>query len=198
MLKINLRPDGKTAKSVTYVDAAGQEFEQPGDLILLCGYGLMNVRMMLLSGIGRPYDPKTGKGTVGRNYCYQTQGAGARLIFEGKHFNPFIGAGRSGRHHRRFQRRRLRSFEPGFRGRRRHQLRQLRRAADQHAPHPARHAALGRAWKKATAETYQNAIGIGAQGSSYPVRGNYLDLDPTYTRPAWPPASAGHLRFPRK
>ena len=31
VLKINLHPDGKTAKSVTYVDTAGSEFEQPGD-----------------------------------------------------------------------------------------------------------------------------------------------------------------------
>jgi gluconate 2-dehydrogenase alpha chain len=69
VLKVNLRPDGKTAKSVTYMDAAGREFEQPGDIILLCGYGLMNVRMMLLSGIGHAYDPGSGKGQVGRNYC---------------------------------------------------------------------------------------------------------------------------------
>lgn len=181
VLKINLTSDGKTAKSVSYVDAAGREFEQPGDLILLCGYGLMNVRMMLLSGIGRPYDPKTGKGTVGRNYCYQTEGAGARLIFEGKHFNPFIGAGA------------LAATIDDFNG-----------DAFDHAaldfvggggiscgtsggrpirsrPTPPGTPRWGKAWKKATAETYQNAIGVGAQGSSYPVRGNYLDLDPTYT-----------------
>ena len=100
VLKINLHPDGKTAKSVTYVDRAGQEYEQPGDIILLCGYGLMNVRMMLLSGIGKPYDPATAQGAVGRNYCYQTQGGGARLIFDGKHFNPFIAAGALGLDHR--------------------------------------------------------------------------------------------------
>ena len=108
VLKINLAPDGKTARSVTYVDAAGREFEQPGDLILLCGYGLMNVRMMLLSGIGRPYDPRTGKGTVGRNYCYQTQGAGARLIFEGQALQSLHRRRGAGGHHRRLQRRRLR------------------------------------------------------------------------------------------
>ena len=30
---------------------------------------------------------------IGRNYCYQTGGGGAQLIFDDKHFNPFIGAG---------------------------------------------------------------------------------------------------------
>ena len=65
VMKINLRTDGKTAKSVTYMDASGNEYEQPGDIILLCGYGLMNVRMMLLSGIGKPYDPKSAEGRGG-------------------------------------------------------------------------------------------------------------------------------------
>ena len=32
---------------------------------------------------------------MGRNYCYQTNSA-ARMFFEGKHFNPFIGAGTLG------------------------------------------------------------------------------------------------------
>src|SRR6185312_6517577 len=39
----------------------------------------------------------------------------------------------------------------------------------------------GAGWKKGTVEGYQNAMNIGAQGSSYPVRENYLDLDPTYS-----------------
>ena len=52
MLKINLHRDGKRAKSLTYIDDSGKEYEQPGDIIMICGYGLMNVRMMLLSGIG--------------------------------------------------------------------------------------------------------------------------------------------------
>src|SRR5262249_60374794 len=48
--------------------------------------------LMLLSGIGQPYDPVTQKGIIGKNYCYQT-GAGANLFFEGRNFNPFISAG---------------------------------------------------------------------------------------------------------
>ena len=92
ILKINLRPDGKSAKSVTYVDTSGVEYEQPADLIIMCGYGLMNVRMMLMSGIGKPYDPNTAEGVVGRNYCYQTGGGGASMIFDDKRFNPFMGA----------------------------------------------------------------------------------------------------------
>ena len=38
----------------------------------------------------------------------------------------------------------------------------------------------GAKWKQATKDGYGNAMGFGSQGSSYPVRENYLDLDPTY------------------
>ena len=63
---INLDASGRRAVSVTYVDAAGKEFEQPADIILLTAYILHNVRLLLLSGIGKPYDPATGEGVVGR------------------------------------------------------------------------------------------------------------------------------------
>lgn len=180
VLKINLRPDGKTAKSVTYVDAAGREFEQPGDIVLLCGYGMMNVRMMLLSGIGTPYDPVRGTGTVGRNYCYQTQGTGARLFFENKHFNPFIGAGALGATIDDFNGDAFDHSKLDFVGGAGISCGSSNGRPIGNRPTPPGTPRWGAAWKKATAETYQNAIGVGAQGTSYPVRGNYLDLDPTY------------------
>ena len=48
--------------------------------------------MLLLSGIGKPYDPQTGRGVVGRNYSYQTGGA-VHVFFDDREFNPFIGGG---------------------------------------------------------------------------------------------------------
>ena len=56
---------------------------------------LFNVRLMLLSGIGKPYDPATGEGVVGRNYAYQT-GSGSTAFFEDAKFNPFAAAGSLG------------------------------------------------------------------------------------------------------
>ena len=35
----------------------GEEFEQPAGMVLLCAYAINNVHLMLLSGIGEPYDP---------------------------------------------------------------------------------------------------------------------------------------------
>ena len=40
-------------------------------MVILCAYALHNPRLLLLSGIGTPYDPKTGQGVVGKNYAYQ-------------------------------------------------------------------------------------------------------------------------------
>ena len=57
VIQVNLDSDKKRATGVTYVDAAGREFEQPADLVILGSYTFNNMRLMLLSGIGKPYDP---------------------------------------------------------------------------------------------------------------------------------------------
>jgi gluconate 2-dehydrogenase alpha chain len=62
----------KKATGVTYIDTAGREFEQPASLVITSSFALNNVRMLLLSGIGKPYDPQSATGVVGRNYAYQT------------------------------------------------------------------------------------------------------------------------------
>ena len=180
VLKINLHPDGKTARSVTYIDKQGNELEQPGDIILLCGYGLMNVRMMLLSGAGKPYDPTTGKGVVGRNYCYQTGGGGAQLYFKDKHFNPFIGAGALGAAVHDFNGDAFDHSKLDFVGGASIAVGQSNGRPISNRPTPPGTPRWGAQWKKATAQTYGKVMGIGASGSSYAARGNYLDLDPTY------------------
>ena len=61
--------------------------------MILAAYALGNVHLMLLSCIGRPYDPATGEGVVGRNYAYQI-GSGATVFFdENTYMNPYMGAG---------------------------------------------------------------------------------------------------------
>ena len=93
MTKVLKDSDGKRVTGVTYTNVLnGEEFEQPRRLVVLCAYAINNVHLMLLSGIGEPYDPVSQKGVIGKNYCYQT-GAGATLFFEGRHFNPFMSTG---------------------------------------------------------------------------------------------------------
>ena len=59
VIKVNLDSDGKRAVGVTYLDARGREVEQPAHLVILASYTFNNTRLLLLSGIGKPYDPVT-------------------------------------------------------------------------------------------------------------------------------------------
>lgn len=179
VLKIDLAADGKTAKGVTYIDVSGELYEQPADLVLVTAYALHNVRLMLLSGIGKPYDPTTGEGVVGRNYCYQTN-SGAQVFFEGKSINPFIAAGALGQTVDDFN---GDVFDHGpldFIGGAGINCIPSNGRPISYRPTPPGTPRWGGEWKKATKAYYGNTLGFGAQGSSYPIRGNCLDLDPTY------------------
>ena len=172
----------KKVKAVRYVDTrSGEEFEQPAGIVLLGAYVFNNMLLMLTAGIGEQYDPVTGKGTIGKNYCYQVSGNGRDGVLRGQGDQPVHGGGRLARHeHRRFQRRQLRSFGPGLLRRRLDFGRPLERPADRTRPVPPGTPRWGREWKKATAKWYNHSFGIGASGSQYAHRENYLDLDPTY------------------
>jgi gluconate 2-dehydrogenase alpha chain len=50
---------------------------------------------MMLSGIGEIYNPATGEGLVGKNYCYQVM-SGVDVFYEDKYTNQFVGAGALG------------------------------------------------------------------------------------------------------
>jgi gluconate 2-dehydrogenase alpha chain len=87
----------KKVKAVRYVDTrSGEEFEQPAGIVILGAYVFNNVLLMRVSGIGEPYDPKTGQGVVGRNYCYQVSGNAVTVFFEDKEINPFMATGAHG------------------------------------------------------------------------------------------------------
>jgi gluconate 2-dehydrogenase alpha chain len=70
VFKINLHKSGKRATGITYVDTSGNEWEQPADLVLLSAFQLFNVQLLLLSGIGKPYDPHAGEAR--RSVCGST------------------------------------------------------------------------------------------------------------------------------
>jgi len=55
---------GGRATGVRYMDASGEDIFQPADLVFLGSWTLNNTRLLLLSGIGEPYSPATGKGVV--------------------------------------------------------------------------------------------------------------------------------------
>ncbi len=179
--KVLLDSTGKRATGVAYTNiATGEEFEQPASIVILCAYGLNNVHLMLLSGIGKPYDPVKETGVVGKNYCYQT-GASATLFFEDKIFNPFMATGGIGLviddFHANWDFDRgpggfLGGFTIGagiYNGR-----------PIGYRPVPAGTPRWGKGWKEATAKWYLRAMTIGSSGSVMANRVNCLDLDPTY------------------
>jgi gluconate 2-dehydrogenase alpha chain len=96
--------DGKRVTGVSYTNLLnGEEFEQPAAMVLLCAYALNNVHLMLLSGIGDPYDPVGQTGIIGKNYCYQ-DGHRRHVVFRRPAFQSVHECGRHERHHRRLQR----------------------------------------------------------------------------------------------
>ena len=178
--RVNLSRDGTRATGVTYVDPTGNEIEQPANLVILCAYQFHNVRLLLLSGIGQPYDPGTQTGVVGKNYSYQI--LGSVDLFYGKDtvFNPFVGAGAAGHVIDDFN---ADNFDhgplgfiggayigPGRTGGR--PIQQLRL--------PPETAPWGAGWKQAIQDHYLHTMTIGTHGSVMSYRDCYLDLDPTY------------------
>jgi gluconate 2-dehydrogenase alpha chain len=177
--RINLDGTGKRAVSVTYVDAQGEEYEQPADLIILSAFILHNVHLLLLSGIGTPYDASTGKGTLGKNYAYQIVSA-VDVFFDDKILNPFIGAGALGMivddfNGDNFDHSKLDFIGGGYiacwntNG----------RPIETH-PIPGGTPAWGVKWKKAVIENYLKSISLATHGGVMSHRANHLDLDPTY------------------
>ena len=137
-----IKNDGKTGQSVLYFDASGRIQEQPADIIILAAYVFNNVRTLLMSKLGTPYDPVKGTGAVGRNYCYQTGGGGASGWFTGKRFKRYMGSGALVDGDRRLQRRQLRPLGPRVHRRRLDHVRADRREADPEPHDAAGHGAV--------------------------------------------------------
>ncbi len=179
VLKVNLSPDRKTAVSVTYVDSSGAEFEQPADMVFLSAYILNNVQLMLLSGIGKPYDPKTGEGQVGRNYAYQITSS-VDMFFDDKIMNPFIGAGAQGQVIDDFNGDNFDHSGLNFIGGGAIWLLTTNGRPIQTHPTPEGTPKWGSQWKTAVKRYYSRSATIASHGAVMSYRNNYLDLDPTY------------------
>ena len=174
-----VQKDGK-AIGVTYFDANRTECFQPADLVMLSSWTLNNTRLLLLSKIGEPYDPATGKGQVGRNLTHQVLG-GARLLFD-KPLNRFMGSGANGGMISDLD---ADNFDHGpldFIG-------GARVVAGNSGGRPiANFGAVpssvasnwGSEWKKAAIESFDRVAGLNAIGEHPAYRANHMDLDPTY------------------
>ncbi|KDE21250.1 GMC family oxidoreductase [Acetobacter aceti 1023] len=179
--KINLSADGKHATGVTYIDAAGREVIQPAELVILSSFQINNVRLMLLSGIGKPYNPQTGEGVIGKNFAYQMMSELSLFFDKDVVTNAFIGAGAGGQQI----------------------IDEFNSDHFDHGPHgfvggayilggmtggrplqqlvvPPGTPSWGAEWKKAAKDNYLHFVRIQTHGSVMAYRDAYVDLDPTY------------------
>jgi gluconate 2-dehydrogenase alpha chain len=179
VLRVNLDSAKRRAVGVTYADALGREYEQPADIVILSAYAFNNTRLLLLSGIGEPYDPVHNRGAVGRNYAYQTTG-GVRLFFEDKAFNQFMGGGGLGTVIDEFNGDNFDHAGLGFIGGGYLLVGSNGEQPIRSHPVPPGTPRWGADWKKAVAHYYNRSFSIHSHGASQSFRQHYLDLDPNY------------------
>lgn len=181
VLKVNTDSTGKLATGVTYIDSQGQEVFQPAKMVILCAFQMHNVRLLLLSNIGKPYDPVSGQGVVGKNYAYHMNSSVNVLMPKGTQLNPYIGTGAAGSALDDFNGDNFDHGPLGFIGGASvYHLRTGGRPIQQSKPlkdGPS----WGQGWKASVQQDYQRTLPIYAQGSVMAYRDTYLSLDPTYT-----------------
>ncbi|NWA62017.1 GMC family oxidoreductase [Pantoea sp. B9002] len=172
--------DGKTVKGVKFITQDGVEGFQPADIVCITAYQMDNVRLMLLSGVGEQYNPLTGRGTIGRNYNFQTCSS-VTGFFDNEYMNPFIGGGALAVQIDDFNGDNFDHSDLDFiggagimgfstNGRPIQNMNGLRPGTKR----------WGSEWKTGYKRDYQTAGTIFCQGTSMPMREAYLDLDPNY------------------
>lgn len=173
--------DGKKATGVVYIDTnTGEEFIQPAEVVAVTSYVLNNVKLLLVSQMGTPYNPDTGRGVVGKNYAYQTMGASAVGFFENKEFNTYAGAGALGAalddfNGDNFDHSDLQFIHGGVISLSQTGKRPIANNTTKDAERN-----WGKEFKQQSIKYANRTLNIGSQGASMPYRHHFLDLDPTY------------------
>ncbi|WP_294911447.1 GMC family oxidoreductase [Tatumella sp. UBA2305] len=178
VLRVVLHDDKKTAKGVIYIDEQGNERFQPAKIVILSSFQFYNVRLMLLSGIGQPYNPITEEGVIGRNYAFLSNGA-ATLFFKDKNFNPFATSGPTGMQFNDISPGNFDGPGLGIIGGAKIQSAQSTGTPISTALPPGT-PSWGAGWKEGLENWYGHSMKVGITTSCMSYRDVYLDLDPTY------------------
>ncbi|MGH9661197.1 MAG: GMC family oxidoreductase [Bryobacteraceae bacterium] len=173
--------EGGQARGVEYVDAGGEECYQPAGIVFLASWTLNNTRLLLLSKLGRPYDPSTGEGVVGKNLTHQVSLPAAMAFFE-KPLNRFMGAGSAGIAFNDFDGDVFDHAKLGFlRGGSIYTVCYGFRPMANFGVVPNNvKARWGSEWKKASLHWYDRTGRLSFYGEHLAYKTNYMDLDPTY------------------
>jgi gluconate 2-dehydrogenase alpha chain len=180
VLGIDYDRQAKHATGVRYLDlVTGLEYEQPADVVVLGAFTMTNTRLLLMAGVGMPYDALSGTGVVGKNFCYQTNSS-VNVFKKRWWINPFLASGSTGITIDEFNNDNFDHRDLGFLGGAgiSANLTNGRPIGNRRVPPGTPQ--WGTRWKEANAEWYAHSFTLQVQGSSYPHRENYLDLDPDY------------------
>lgn len=178
---VEIIKDGNNkVKGVKFVDTVTkEEFIQPADVVVLTSYMLNNYKLLRISDIGEQYDPKTEKGTLGRNYCYQTTGGSTGFFDE--QFNTFMGAGALGItlddfNGDEFDHTDLDFLHGGS-------LYTTQTGARPILSNPVKAGTKnwGEEFKEESIKNYTRTINVSGQCATSPHKDNYLDIDEDYT-----------------
>lgn len=170
---------GKKVTGVKYINTlTREEFIQPADIVVLGTYVLNNAKLLMVSKIGEQYDPATGRGTLGKNYCYQIT-PGTTGFFEEK-MNLFGGAGAlcmgiDDYNGDNFDHSGLNFIHGGLIS----VMQSGKRPIASNSTPPGT-PSWGADFKKVSNYYYNRSIGVSAQGASIAHKENYLSLDDTY------------------
>ncbi|HEY4553954.1 MAG TPA: GMC family oxidoreductase, partial [Bacillaceae bacterium] len=176
---VEVLKQGNKVTGVRYIDTLTmEEFIQPAEVVVLTSYVLNNAKLLMVSNIGEQYDPETGRGTLGRNYCYQLN-AGATGFFD-EQMNTFMGAGALGMYMDDFNGDNFDHSKVDFLHGAGIWVVQSGTRPISTNPIPPDVPLWGAEWKKASIHNYTRSLYVGGQGASLPHKENYMALDPTY------------------
>jgi gluconate 2-dehydrogenase alpha chain len=137
------------------------------------------------------------KGTVGRNYTYQTM-SGVSIFYEGeKRINSFMGAGALGTAIDDFNNDSFDHSGLGFIGGAYIAAYQTGARPIEYHPVPSGTPRWGAQWKEAVARNYNSTVSLTIHGSSTPHPNNYIGLDPTYKDAYGNPLGMLTFEFPQ-
>ncbi|MEK3889901.1 GMC family oxidoreductase [Bacillus sp. FSL K6-3431] len=177
---IEILHSGGKATGVKYIDTMkGEEVIQPADVVVLTSYVLNNAKLLLVSKLGKPYDPKTGTGVIGKNYCYQLN-PGSTGFFEKERFNSYMGAGSLGQVVDDFNGDNFDHSDLDFIHGGSLVVSQSGFRPIASNPVPPGTPLWGKEFKAKSIKYYTRTIDAWFEGASMPHRDNFLDLDPTF------------------
>ncbi|QED46654.1 GMC family oxidoreductase [Cytobacillus dafuensis] len=176
---VEILKQGNKVTGVKYIDTLSlEEIIQPADVVVLTSYVLNNAKLLMVSKIGEQYDPDTGRGTLGKNYCYQLN-AGSTGFFD-EQMNVFMGAGALGMTLDDWNGDNFDHSDVNFIHGSGIWITQSGNRPIAKNPVTPDVPSWGPEFKKASIYNFTRTLYVGGQGATMPHKENYMSLDDTY------------------